>query len=94
MKKYIVAAIAAMLASAATEASAFTSIGKVQAITGHMVVIQDGDAYRLPAEFDLSHIKVGQKVAVTWQSQDPGIIEVGNESFVKVLDATDIVVAE
>jgi len=94
MRNYIISAIAAALVFPIAEASAFTSIGTVEAVVGHEVIIQDGDVYRLPANYDLSRIRAGQKVAVTWQSQNPSVIDLGDENYAKVLDASAIVVAE
>ncbi|GGA81438.1 hypothetical protein GCM10011385_39590 [Nitratireductor aestuarii] len=95
MRNFILSTVtAAILAFPVSQASAFTAIGTVEAVSGHEVIIRNGDAYRLPANYDLSHIKAGQKVAVTWQSQTPDIMDLGEENYVRVLDATEIVVAE
>jgi hypothetical protein len=42
----------------------------------------------------LANIRAGQKVAITWQSQQQQFIELGDENFAKVPDASAIVVAE
>jgi len=94
MQNYIISAIAASLVFPIAEASAFTTIGTVEAVSGHEVIIQEGDVFRLPASYDLANIRAGQKVAITWQSQQPQFIELGDENFAKVLDASAIVVAE
>lgn len=43
MRNYIISAIAAAIVFPIAEASAFTTIGTVQAVSGHEVIIQEGD---------------------------------------------------
>jgi len=52
MRNFILSTVtAAILAFPVSQASAFTAIGTVEAVSGHEVIIRNGDAYRLPANY-------------------------------------------
>lgn len=67
----IPAALAASfaLAPAAFAAAAHNSTGAIKTIDAktHSLTLADGSTYMLPAKFNASHLKVGEKVQVSWE---------------------------
>lgn len=80
----------------AASALAHTSSGTLESVdvARQEVRIRNGDAYRLPNDFDLSEFKVGQKVQVSWDSQNPSVVRVGRDQFIGLLYATSIRAAD
>ncbi len=96
MPRFLAAAAAASMMTAASIASAgtFTSTGVIDHINtkSNTIQLRNGDAYRLPAHVDSSSLTVGERVHVSWNSQNPSSIDNGlngDESIWK-LDATRI----
>jgi len=96
MRVLLAAAVAVSVLTAASVASAdtFTSTGVIESISTktNTVRIRNGDAYRLPADVDLSGLTAGQRVQVSWDSQDPSSVDESGSSdeWLWVLDATGI----
>ncbi|MFC6487072.1 DUF1344 domain-containing protein [Nitratireductor sp. GCM10026969] len=96
MRKFLAAAVAASVMGAASIASAgtFTSTGVIESVNTktNTVRIRDGDAYRLPTHVDLSGLTAGQRVHVSWDSQNPSSTDDRHNSdeWIWVFDATGI----
>jgi hypothetical protein len=77
---------------AATGSHAFTSEGTIESVNpaGNEIRIVNGDAYRLPQHVDVTGLKPGQRVQVTWENQQPSTINVGGEYFIRSLTATGV----
>src|SRR5690606_24525969 len=96
MRTTISLGVILLAAMGAPNASAFTSTGTLERVTPsrNEVRLRDGDAYRLPAHIDLSGYRAGEKVHVSWDSQDPSILSEGSDEYIRLLDATSIRAAE
>lgn len=94
MHKFIIAAIGATAVIAPTLASAgsFTSTGYIASVNPHAntLRIAGGDAYRLPADVDVSQFRPGDRVHVTWDSQNPKVVGVGGGNAIAGIEATGI----
>lgn len=92
MRTFLSAAIAAVTLLSASSAFAFTSTGTIGTVTPsrHQIRLVNGDVYRLPAHIDLSRFAPGQRVHVTWQTQNPSTNDLGGDRYIKLLDATDV----
>ncbi|MGC0054731.1 DUF1344 domain-containing protein [Brucella pituitosa] len=84
--------VASLVGLWAASALAFTSTGILESVTPsrNEVRIRNGDAYRLPADTDLSGLKVGQKVHVFWDNQEPSTLSEGKDRYIRLLNATSI----
>lgn len=73
-------------------AGSFTATGTIANLNtmARTVRLADGDSYRLPADVDLSGLSVGQKVSVTWASQQPNSLDLRRDVTIFELEATDI----
>ena len=67
----VIAAFAMMAAGLAYAADATNSITKVDT-TAHTVTLADNKAYVFPATVDLSKVKVGDKVKITFTTDTAG----------------------
>lgn len=94
MKRILLSALTAALMFSASEASAFTSTGYVLAVNGNEFWIWGGDVYQLPQDQDLSWIRIGQRVNVTWSMQTPGTIDLNNDDYVNLLHASSVTPAQ
>src|SRR5690606_32372431 len=94
MKRILLSALTAALMFSASEASAFTSTGYVLAVIGNEFWIWGGDVYQLPHDQDLSWIRIGQRVNVTWSMQTPGTIDLNNDDYVNLLHASRVTPAQ
>ena len=96
MRTIISLGVASLVALGAPSAFAFTSTGTLESVTPsrNEVRIRNGDAYRLPAHVDLTGYRAGQRVHVSWDSQNPSRLSVGKDKFIHLLNATGIRPAE
>lgn len=92
MRTIISLGVASLVALWASSAFAFTSTGIVESVTPsrNEVRIRNGDAYRLPDHVDLSGYRAGQRVHVSWDRQNPSVLTVGGDRYIRLLDATSI----
>jgi len=96
MRILLAAAVAASVLANASIASAdtFTSTGVIESVSTktNTIRLRNGDAYRLPADVDLSGLAAGQRVQVSWDSQNPSSVDKSgsNDEWVWMLDATGI----
>jgi len=90
MNKIYAAVLSIPLALVATAAFAYKSTGIVESVDGNQIKLEGGDAFRFPSSVDLSGIKVGQKVQVDWQDQNPEAVDVGRDDVYWLLDATGV----
>jgi hypothetical protein len=92
MRSTISLGVASLAALWASSAFAFTSTGILESVTPsqNQVRLQNGDAYRLPSEVDLSGYRAGQRVHVSWDRQNPSVLSVGGDQDVRLLDAMNI----
>ena len=96
MRTIISLGVASLVALGAPSAFAFTSTGTLESVTPsrNEVRIRNGDAYRLPAHVDLSGYRAGQRVHVSWDTQNPSTLSEGGDQYIRLLDATSIRPAE
>lgn len=96
MRTILAAAVAAsvMIAAPIASAGTFTSTGVVESINSkaNTLRLRNGDAYRLPANADLSGLTRGQRVHVSWNAQNPSSIDDDRHNGEQIwqLDATGI----
>lgn len=92
MRKIFNVGIVTILTMWAASAFAFTSTGVVESVstTKNEIRIRNGDAYQFPSDIDLSHIKPGQKVHVSWDSQNPTRLNISDNNSIWLLKATTI----
>ncbi|MGH6763456.1 MAG: DUF1344 domain-containing protein [Phyllobacterium sp.] len=87
MRKFIFSAVAAsvMAVSSVASAGAFTATGVIESLNAKANTIRlvDGNSYQLPADVNLSGLTAGQRVNVTWDSQNPSSID-GRSSDIKI----------
>lgn len=72
MKRIILCTIAAAALFTATTAFAADVIGAIKAIDAeaHTLILDNGETYMLPMKADLSKLKVGDMVKVTYTTKD------------------------
>lgn len=88
----VAASLMAVVPHAAAET--FTSVGVIEAMNSKAKTIRlrNGDAYRLPEHIDVSGLKPGQQVHVSWEAQNPSNIGdgKGGDETVWLFDASEI----
>lgn len=96
MRTIISLGVASLAALWTSSAFAFTSTGTLERVTPtqNEVRLRNGDAYRLPSQVDLSGYTAGQRVHVSWDSQNPSVLSIGGNRYIRLLDATSIRPAE
>jgi hypothetical protein len=98
MRMILAAAIAASALAAPTLASAgsFESTGYIESVNRftNTMLIRGGDAYRLPANIDLSQFRTGQRVHVSWNTQNPDFVDLGGDTYIRSMAATGLRAAE
>ena len=76
-KSFILAtSIGAIALSSAVFAASMTDTGAIKSIDekANSVTLADGKIFVLPAKFDVKTIKVGEKVAVTYDMKDKAMV--------------------
>jgi Cu/Ag efflux protein CusF len=65
-------AASALLATTTMAAVTQTTKGEIKTlnVATRTVTLNDNVAYKLPANFDASKLKVGEKVSLTWEMKD------------------------
>lgn len=92
MRKVMKIGLVSIITMWAASAFAFTSTGVVESVSTakNEIRIRNGDAYRFPSDVDLSQIKPGQKVHVSWDSQNPTRLSITENSSIWLLKANTI----
>ncbi len=72
MRKYLIPVVAATAILAAAGAYAANTTGTIKAMdaASHTVTLDNGQIYHLPATGDMTQLKVGEKVTVTFETKD------------------------
>lgn len=72
MKKLIIPAVAATLMAFGASAYAASATGMIKSIdtVKDTIVLSDGSVYSVPATVKMGQFKVGEKVTVTYQTQN------------------------
>jgi Cu/Ag efflux protein CusF len=72
MKKFLTPVVAGAALLAATFAYAADATGAIKAVdaANHTVTLEDNKVYAFPATMDLSKVKVGDKVKITFTAAD------------------------
>lgn len=92
MRMILAVAASALVAPTLASAGSFESTGYIESINGsaNTLRIRGGDAYQLPAGVDVSQFQPGQRVHVSWNSQNPSTVVVGGDHYVAGVQATGI----
>lgn len=94
MRKIFAAVVAAsaLLLPMVASAGSFVSTGVVESVNGsaNTIRIQGGDVYKLPADVNVEQFQAGQRVNVSWNSQNVRSIGIGGGQYINGVAATGI----
>jgi hypothetical protein len=94
MRMILAAAVAASALVSPTLASAgsFESTGYIESVnsSANTLRIRGGDAYKLPADVDVSQFRAGQRVYVSWNTQNPKLVDFDSGRNIAGVEATGI----
>ena len=94
MRTLLAAAIAAstLIAPTLATAASFEGTGYIESMnsSANTLRIRGGDAYKLPSHVALSQFQTGQRVSISWNSQNPTYVDYGSDNYVNGVEATGI----
>lgn len=98
MRKIFAAVVAAsaIMSPMVASAGSFVSTGIVESVNApsNTVRIQGGDIYKLPADVNAAQFHAGQRVNVSWNSQNVRTVGFGGGQFISGVVATGISLAQ